>query len=727
LTQSCFCAVDRVIKEIQNYSNESHCGAKTCENMNVASNCFNSLTKSLQSYRRYIPAALTLCTGTGLSLAAAAVVWHWENQRMQAEFHQQADRLNATLQQSINKNLDFLYSIQAFYSASAEVSREDFREFVQPALSRNTAVYSVNWVLRVPAADKAAYEKAIRAEGFPAFQIYERDADKKPVPVKARSEYFPVTYREALEADTKSLGFDISSNPERKVALEKSMSTGKIAASGKIKLVSNDRPGLQVFLPVTRRTTFLDNSVNNRKNIRGVIAGLFQITNMVNYSLEFLNLDNINFYVYDNSVTGKERFLVRYDSQTKQLIDDPKLEKPELINFRQICQNPSACTRTFKVADRQWMLLVLPGKGYNSLSAHQGSLAIGAIGLLMTGSLTAYLLMSLGHTAKVEHQVRDRTIQLKERTAELETALKDLQSAQLKLIQTEKMSSLGQLVAGVAHEINNPVCFISGNLSHTGEYTQNLLELVKIYQQQYPNPTPEIQGKLQEIDLEFISEDLPKILKSMNVGADRIRQIVLSLRNFSRLDESEMKSVDLHEGLDSTLMILDGRLKANGDFPGIKIIKEYGTLPLVECWAGQLNQVFMNILSNAIDVLYDGAKNKHLIENPPSDSPFLPTIVICTELLSYNCACVRIADNGAGMTENIKQRLFEPFFTTKPVGKGTGLGLSISYQIVEKHQGSLRCVSAPGEGTEFWIEVPVRQQPEQSVANVSSAVRVSRC
>ncbi|MEG4800277.1 CHASE domain-containing protein [Microcoleus sp. ARI1-B5] len=692
--------------------------------MNVASNWFNSLTKSLLSHRRYIPAALTLCIGTGLSLAAAAVVWHWENQRLEAEFHQQADRLNAALQQSINKNLDFLYSIQAFYSASTEVSRQDFKQFVQPALSRNSAIHSVNWIRRVPAAQKSACEAAIRAEGFPAFQIYERDADKKPVKAKARSEYFPVAYREALEEDNKVLGFDVASSPDRKAALKKSVNTGKIAASGRIRLVSNDRPGLQVFLPLLGRTTNGDNSVNDRENLIGVIAGVFQIASTVDFSLESLNLDNINFYLYDNSAEGKERFLVRYDSQAKQLIDNPKQEKPELTNLRgQICQNPSACTRLSNVADRQWMLLVLPGNGYNNLRTHQGSLSICAIGLLMTGSLTIYLLMSLERTAKVEQQVRDRTIQLKERTAELETALKNLQSAQLKLIQTEKMSSLGQLVAGVAHEINNPVNFISGNLIHTGEYTLNLLELVEIYQQQYPNPTPEVQAKLKEIDLEFISEDLPKILKSMNAGAERIRQIVLSLRNFSRLDEAEMKSVNIHEGIDSTLMILDSRLKANGDFPGIKIIKEYGSLPLVECWAGQLNQVFMNVLSNAIDVLYDET-NKDLTRKSPSDSGFLPAIRIRTELLSYNCVSVRIADNAAGMTENVKKHLFEPFFTTKPVGKGTGLGLSISYQIVQKHQGSLRCVSAPGEGAEFWIEVPVRQQSEQSVSQVSPGVNV---
>ncbi|MEG4108619.1 ATP-binding protein, partial [Microcoleus sp. S13_C5] len=186
----------------------------------------------------------------------------------------------------------------------------------------------------------------------------------------------------------------------------------------------------------------------------------------------------------------------------------------------------------------------------------------------------------------------------------------------------------------------------------------------------------------------------------------------------------EMKSVDIHQGIDSTLMILDSRLKPKADFPGIKLIKEYGDLPLVECWAGQLNQVFLNVLSNAIDVLSD-AENQKRLEKDASNYTFLPTIRIRTELLSSNCVCVRIADNGTGMTENVKKRLFDPFFTTKPVGKGTGLGLSIGYQIVDKHHGSLRCVSAPGEGTEFWIEVPVWQESEQSVSKVSPAVGAS--
>ncbi len=217
----------------------------------------------------------------------------------------------------------------------------------------------------------------------------------------------------------------------------------------------------------------------------------------------------------------------------------------------------------------------------------------------------------------------------------------------------------------------------------------------------YPHPALEIQAKEEAIELEFLLEDLPKILSSMQMGAERICQIVLSLRNFSRLDESEMKLVDIHEGIDSTLLILQNRLKANGENPAIEVIKEYGILPRVECYAGQMNQVFMNILSNAIDALEDKIRG----EEYPS-----PCIWIRTEVRVGNQVAICIADNGPGMMEAVRDKLFDPFFTTKPVGKGTGLGLSISYQIViEKHGGQLRCISAPRQGAEFVIEIPIRQ------------------
>lgn len=297
---------------------------------------------------------------------------------------------------------------------------------------------------------------------------------------------------------------------------------------------------------------------------------------------------------------------------------------------------------------------------------------------------------------------------------QLEFALQDLQQTESCLLQSVKMASLGQMVAGIAHEINNPVNFITGNLSHANTYIQDLLKLINYYQIYYPNPHPILQEYIEEIDVEFLQQDLPKILTSMQMGADRIHEIVLSLRNFSRVDESKMKPVDLHEGLDNTLLILHNRLKPNGNKPGIMIIKEYGNLPLIDCYSGQINQVFMNIISNAIDALENQNETTKTItistsvsqENLEKDYHQNPSTYQDSEL--PNSVQIRIRDNGIGMTPTVIEHLFDPFFTTKPVGKGTGLGLSISHQIiVEKHGGILKCSSEPGKGTEFWIQIPV--------------------
>ncbi|QSJ15218.1 GAF domain-containing protein [Nostoc sp. UHCC 0702] len=296
--------------------------------------------------------------------------------------------------------------------------------------------------------------------------------------------------------------------------------------------------------------------------------------------------------------------------------------------------------------------------------------------------------------------------QAKAKATQLEHTLHQLQETQAKLIQSEKMSGLGQLVAGIAHEINNPVNFIYGNLYHASNYTQQLLELVKIYQLHYPYPKDEIRSATEAIDLDFLEEDLPKIMSSMQVGADRIRSIVLSLRNFSRLDEADNKPVDLHEGIENTLLILHHLLKANVDLAAIEVIKDYGNLPRVECYAGQMNQVFMNVISNAIDAL---EKQRTVAA---TNSLVTPKIWISTRLSTDKSRLlIRIADNGSGMTEEVRKRVFDPFFTTKSVGKGTGLGLSISYQIVvENHGGMMECISEPGKGTEFWIEIPIKFQ-----------------
>lgn len=306
---------------------------------------------------------------------------------------------------------------------------------------------------------------------------------------------------------------------------------------------------------------------------------------------------------------------------------------------------------------------------------------------------------------QAELAVQESEVRLRQKADQLEQTLRELRQTQAQLVQTEKMSSLGQLVAGIAHEINNPVNFIYGNLNHANRYISDLLSLVQLYQQHHPSPAAEIQDEIAEIDLAFVIEDLPKLFNSMKVGADRIQQIVRSLRNFSRMDEAEVKAVNLHDGIESTLLILQSRLKAKNDFPGVEVVKEYVDLPLVECFAGQLNQVFMNILANAIDTLEEAFNTRHLSS---------PTIWISTELVSRDRVAIRIRDNGTGMTERVCKHLFDPFFTTKPVGQGTGLGLSISYQIVtERHRGTLTCYSMLGMGSEFVIEIPTHQ-PEST-------------
>jgi two-component system NtrC family sensor kinase len=294
--------------------------------------------------------------------------------------------------------------------------------------------------------------------------------------------------------------------------------------------------------------------------------------------------------------------------------------------------------------------------------------------------------------------------QLRAQATALDQTLQQLKTTQFQLVQTEKMSSLGQLVAGVAHEINNPVNFIYGNLFHVEEYIQDLLTLVHLYQADHPNLSSDFKSKADKIDLEFMEADLVKMLQSMHIGTDRIRQIVLSLRNFSRIDEAEFKTVDIHEGIDSTLLILQHRLKERANHPSIKVLRQYGDLPLVDCYPSQLNQVFMNILSNAIDALEEKTAQ-------PTQLQTSRQIEITTAVIDETWARVTITDNGLGMSTAVQDCIFDPFFTTKPVGKGTGMGMSISYQIItERHSGQLTCHSIPGQGTTFTIQIPLRQR-----------------
>lgn len=338
------------------------------------------------------------------------------------------------------------------------------------------------------------------------------------------------------------------------------------------------------------------------------------------------------------------------------------------------------------------------------------------------------------HSKKTEAALRSAEQRSRQQTLQLEMALLELQKAQAQLIQTEKMSGLEQLIAGIAHEINNPVSFIYGNINPARSYIEDLFHVLRLYEHHYPEPKPVIRMALEAIDLDFVERDLPKLLQSMQLGADRIRKIVLSLRNFVRLDEAEKKAVNLHEGLDNTIMLLQSRLQGKANIPPIQIVKHYGDLPPIICYAGQLNQVFMNILNNAIDAIAAefssvqipqilepvgaiaptktvGSANTLELSSPAenSDRPVgSPVITIRTEIRQPNWVTIRIHNTGKSIPASIRNRIFDPFFTTKPVGQGTGLGLYISYQIVtQHHQGRLNCLSEPGQGAEFQIEIPI--------------------
>lgn len=295
----------------------------------------------------------------------------------------------------------------------------------------------------------------------------------------------------------------------------------------------------------------------------------------------------------------------------------------------------------------------------------------------------------------LEKRVAERTEELSENHQQLTAALQALQERQAQLIQNEKMSSLGQMVAGVAHEINNPINFIYGNLDYTNSYVQDLLDLLQLYQQHYPVPTAAIQEKMGSIDLEFLTEDFSQILLSMKSGTDRIRKIILSLRNFSRLDESEIKTIDIHEGIESTLLLLNHRFQSE-----IRVVKKYGDLTLVECYPSLLNQVFMNMINNAIDALQEDQKKGGFVDETP-------TIIIQTSQIERDRITISFWNNGSAIPSELLGKLFDPFFTTKPVGQGTGLGLTICYQIIERHKGKIEVFSAPDKGTEFVISLPI--------------------
>ncbi|MEH2240585.1 ATP-binding protein [Nostoc sp.] len=426
--------------------------------------------------------------------------------------------------------------------------------------------------------------------------------------------------------------------------------------------------------------------------------------------------------LYEFNISQPELIQAKLRHQGQENLPQEKRVESALTIYTQLQSNRPARELLYQKANTSLESLLKNNQDFavkiqesaNKAAKQNQFAAMSSILVGLGASLTLAWLLSRAIAQPIQEAHDTLEHRVEERTQELQEALETLLKTQSQLVQTEKMSSLGQLVAGVAHEINNPVNFIHANVTYIDEYVIALLALIKMYEQEYPQTSQGIQEVIEEIDLEFLAEDLPKTLASMKVGTTRIRDIVQSLRTFSRMDEAELKPVNLHAGIDSTLMILQHRLKARPECPEIHVVKHYGDLPLVECYAGQLNQAFMNILANAIDALEEYNSDQHSAttlrdRSNQQMSENLSQITISTDINTQNQVKIVIADNGSGMSESVIQRIFDPFYTTKSVGKGTGLGLSISYQIITaKHGGTLECYSTSGQGTQFVIQIPVK-------------------
>ena len=655
-------------------------------------------------FKRYTAIGIIGLTGIILSIITTFMVYRWEQTKGKARFEQQSTVLASELQRQLNSYTQLTRSVGAFFNTSELVRRGEFRDFSRSLLPYYNGLLGLGWTEKVNARRRQSYEQQLQAQERIDFQIHERDTNGKQVAANDRPVYFPTTYLELSEQWQDHIGWDAASDPKRLLAIKKAERIGVSVTTPLVQL-ENGKPGFVLYYPV----------FSSKKKFQGLVFSMYEIRTWVEKAITNLDLNKLDFYLYHlpedqlDSALNKaalataEYFLIAYKAESKTLTESPQVANLEIIDSstdksQHLCRYGNDwqfCIRSLHMPQREISLLILPSSASYLFSWRIGIVL--ALGLSLTGTLVMYLLISKRTALKVESK-----------NQELEKLLQQLQQTQLQLVQTEKMSSLGQLVAGIAHEINNPVNFITGNIKYASDYFQQLLDLLHLYQTQYPATTPDIEAAIEDIDLDFINQDFPKLLNSMNIGAERIHEIVLSLRNFSRLDESGVKNINIHTGIESTLMILEHRLKAQLDRPEIQLDKDYGNIPLIECYAGQLNQVFMNIFANAIDALEQSILAGSFQERSP-------IISIKTAQIDADWITIQIADNGPGIATNIQSRLFDPFFTTKPVGKGTGLGLSISYQIIsERHGGYLLCSSEEGNGTEFIIKLPIAIEAQKS-------------
>jgi two-component system, NtrC family, sensor kinase len=626
---------------------------------------------------RYAPVALIAVIGVGLTMVVTAMLERIEHQRLIAEHRQQVQQITTSVQEEVSHNLNASVTLASFIDASDRVDTAQLQKFGNHLLEGNRGLISLAWVKAVSHTDRPAYE----AQFGP---IRDRLENGHFIPSPTRDVYFVENQLIPQTDPIGVVGWELGGEVVRRRALQKSYKENAINVTELIPL-PNGTNGFVTFVPVPPpelKPQSLTQSQQPLPTIRGFVRSVFPLQEFVQNIVAQVDTHGQDLYVLSDP-PAQYAFWVKVNGQTKA-IEVNLGEFPGLkTGMKDFCTGRESCFKSIDVGQLQWRLMVPSGQIQPSAEFMSQMGLFRLFGLGTTIALMAYMTIGIRQNRRIRQLVADQTTQ----TAQLTQTLSELQSTQTQLVQSAKMSSLGQLVAGIAHEVNNPVNFIHGNLSHVERYSRDLLAIVDACQAASTQPQ-QFATLEAEYELDFLREDLPKLLASMQGGTKRIREIVLSLRNFSRLDEAELKVVDLHEGIESTLMILQHR------FGSIGLAKQYADLPKWRCYPGLLNQVLMNLVANAIDA----------VATNPRDRPAQITI---QTRWHEDKVQIGISDNGGGISEANQASLFNPFFTTKPVGEGTGLGLSISYKIItEQHGGRIWAESIVDQGTTFWIELP---------------------
>jgi two-component system, NtrC family, sensor kinase len=621
----------------------------------------------------YLPVYLIVGLGVGLTLIVTAMLARLEQQRLIAEQHQQVAQIAASVQAEVNHNLNASTILAGLINATDPIDDAQLQKFGQHLLASHQGLLSFAWVRAVRQADRPAYE----AEFGP---IRDRLENGRLIPAPTREIYFPENKLIPATDPIGVVGWELGGDVVRRRALQKAYKDNAINITELIPL-ANGSNGFVTFVPVPP-----PQANQPPQPIRGFVRSVFPLREFVQNAVAGVDLHGQDLYVLSDP-RSLYAFWVKVDGRSG-VVDVNLGEFPALkTGMQSFCPTLAACFQPIGVGQFQWRLLVPQADIQPSAEFTSHLWLFRLLGVSSTIALVAYMTRSIRQTRHIRQLVAQKTDQ----TQQLTQTLSELQEMQTQLVQSAKMSSLGQLVAGIAHEVNNPVNFIHGNLRHVERYSQDLLAIVETCQQ--ASDRPQLFAEFEaEYELEFLRQDLPKLIDSMQTGTKRIREIVLNLRNFSRLDEAALKVVNLHDGIESTLMILQHRL--NDRQTAITIVKQYADLPRFNCYPGLLNQVLMNLVTNAIDTV---AAN-------PADRPAQITI---QTLRQGGAVRIGVSDNGTGISVANQALLFDPFFTTKPVGDGTGLGLSISYKIItDQHQGKIWVESVLDHGSTFWIELP---------------------